>query len=275
MRQVFFSVLLFSFVVSCSHKKTIDKTNDEDKLTQCLSTREFITTREYLQSLEEIKIKPEQVLEISHKVAEGCTGSAQRFISVVDLLHKAKLDATNAIKTAIYFAPSDDKTTRNFREVFKFAYLESGLDLDLHNSIQMALNLSKDYQGEQDKAYEEFKKLIDFCTNMKKMNLPLGTCGSMAVRITKKGEKFQASTANAYISLFNFLVEDSVGPKVSVLESVKLAEELLEQGPQSEINFIQAYKYALSKKGLNYSKSDSFKFAQKMAKLTIKTDNLP
>jgi hypothetical protein len=147
-------------------------------------------------------LKKEEQVKVSKAVAEGCTGSAQRFIDITSLLLSAQYDPKNTIETAVKFSKVEDGKVKNFLLIFRYAYLESGLDLDLNNSIKMALNLSLEFEGEFEKAREDFTRLVEFCLDKKSFNLALGTCGKMAARVTKKGEAFEGDMSTPFVPNF-------------------------------------------------------------------------
>ncbi|MBL7663665.1 MAG: hypothetical protein JNM93_00920 [Bacteriovoracaceae bacterium] len=242
---------------------------------ECSSAKEFITTLEYLRSRNEFQLDSSQALKVSEKVATACTGAAQKFVDVVNLLTKLTVDSKSAVETAVMLSAQERGVVDNYLTIFKYAFVEDGLDLDLMNSLSMAKSLSVEFKGEQKKARDDFLELVKFCTHMKTLNLPLGSCAQTAAKVTRMGEKFKNSVASPFKDLFHFLTEAEAGPKLSKLEGLKFAEEMMGFGPMAEDNFVQAYKYAISKDGLGFSQVHALAFAKNLAKYSFKIEKKP
>lgn len=243
------------------------------KPTTCLSSREFVTTVNYLRERKDLGLQKKSIVDIADKVSKGCSGASQRFINIVKVLSKVGIDSASAVKSALKFAEKEDQVTEAFINTFKKAYSPDFLDLDALNAMRISLELSANFQGDPKKAKEDFEKLAHFCKNKKSLDLPLPRCSQLALDITKKGEKFDSNIAEPFIKLVNFLLKDGKGPKQSIGDALKTAEELISYGPTSNKNFQEAYIFAIDKKGLAYTELDAIKFAKVMAKRSLKSES--
>jgi hypothetical protein len=176
------------------------------------------------------------------------------------------------VETAIDFAKKTNSDTEAFMTVFKRAYAEDQLDLDTRSSFTLAQTLYKHFQnsldGDLEQARKDFDVLVDFCINQKTLNLPRPQCADFAVRIAKLAPALangkHQSIAKPFRELYDFLVSPK-GPNIIAGQALKTAEEVIAKGPGATENFIQAYRYAVSVKGLNLEVNGAVKFASQMA----------
>lgn len=261
---VIFLVTVFSFQkVDAKPKKNFH---------ECLSTREFITTLNFLRKHTEFAIKEKDAVYVADQVSQGCTGAAKRFIQVTNLLTKAKLATKQAIETALKFALASPAETKTFIIIFKEAFLKKYLDLDLMTSVNLAVSLSIDSKGDAKKYKKDFQRLVEFCISTENLDLPKPRCAQMSSRITKLGKDYKKGSSEPFIELYRFLISTDDGPSLPTFDALKVAEEVIGHGPAARKNFRQAYKYATSESGLDFDKSRAIKFARKMASRSIKKD---
>lgn len=235
------------------------------KVKECLSTREYITTYNYLKKHKEFFLKKKDIYFVANKVSMGCSKAAERFIKINDLLIAAKLGTKEAIEVAIKFALSDDIKTKTFIIVFKNAYLQTLLDLDLMSAINVALSLSLEFNGDHKELCKDYKKLTKFCVSTDGLDLSRPVCAKVAAKMTLLGEKFHKGVSKKFIEIYKFLISKK-GPAKSSREAITIAQEIISNGPIACDNFIEAYKFAMKESGLNLDKNNAFTLAMKMAK---------
>lgn len=244
-------------------------TEIKTKPTYCLSTREYITTLEFLREHKEFSLSEQDARSMSQKVSDGCTGSSKRFIQVLNVLVKAGVPTKSAMESSLKFALSTDDVTSSFLTVFKGAFVESLLDLDVSQALSVALELSHSYEGNTKVAEKNFNKLVEFCIDKKSLDLPLPECARIGARVVKNNSGFDYSITDEFISLFNYLTQDK-GANLPTYEALNVSEYVTKYGPESKKNFIQAYEYALNKKGLDRSNKDAIEFGKTMASRSVK-----
>jgi hypothetical protein len=234
--------------------------------TPCQTTREFITALEFLRSDNDFKPPEAEARDLALKVAEGCSGSARRFIRVAKALSSAGSTRKDATRIALKFSTGSDAETDAFSSVFRKSIAEDSLDLDLDSALKIALSLSKGFPGNLAKVREDFEKLVDYCSNGTNLGLPRAQCGSFASRIVSASEKWEDGVALPFIKSFEYLKSEE-GPALVMLDALRLAEDLSKQGPIVHENFTQAYQFAMSSTGLGYTREEAIKFARKMSKI--------
>jgi hypothetical protein len=231
---------------------------------RCESTKEFITTFEYLKSHAELGLNENENFKVAQSVAKGCTGAAQRFVKTFELLMKAEAGPRGSMNVAIDLANKSQNYADTFNLIFTRSYLAEFLDLDYKTSFELAQRLSVDYDGNPKIAAKDFLKLVDFCTNEKEVGLSKPRCGVIAARVVQKTEGFHAQMAAEFFKIYHFLISDK-GPSSPVVKALEVAESVIEQGPEAGDNFIAAYKYAVDRKGLDFTAERSISFAQSLA----------
>ncbi|HUP58576.1 MAG TPA: hypothetical protein VM598_14050 [Bdellovibrionota bacterium] len=227
----------------------------------CNSTRDYVTTLEFLRSHKEFSVPEPEARKIAGLVVLGCEGSAARFVRVTETLTRAGLGTKNAFELGIDLAARTDNETEAFVAVFRSAFLEEYLDLDLASSISLARSLSIEFEGDVLGAREDFERVVAFCSSDKGLDLPKPQCAQLAARIAGRGKAFSGGISDAFLSLFTFLRSEP-GPRLATGPALALAEELLAGGRGSADNFIQGYRYGISKSGLALGTHDAVAFAK-------------
>lgn len=234
--------------------------------TACTSAVEYVATLEYLRGgSKEYKVPEEEARTIALNVSAGCSGAALRFIKVVQVLSKAELGARDAVRVAIELSAKTDRETETFIAVFKRSYSEDSLDLDLFSAMKLARSLSTEFEGDVLAVREDFEKIVDFCVNEKKLDLPPPICAEMASRIARRGQAWSGGVSSGFLKIYEFARSNADGPKIPTGAALKLAEELTVDGPGAADNFIQGYRYASGSKGLALPVEQAMAFAEKMA----------
>lgn len=249
-----------------SHDRPQDRLASE-VAERCESTKEFVTTFEYLRSHKELGLDEKRSREAALKVASGCTGAASRFVKTLELLLKADAGPRNSIQVAIYLANKPSPYANTFLTIFSKSYLAEYLDLDYKTSFDLAESLSLNYAGDPAIAAEDFVRLVKFCTDDKHIALSKPRCGLIAGRIVKKAEHFNVRIAEEFMKVYEFLASEK-GPSAPILDAITIAEQVIAQGPEASDNFISAYKYSIDSSGMNMTAKESIQFAQQISQQT-------
>ena len=257
-------ILLLLFSVSASVAETT--TPVPIVLSNCLTTREFVTALEFLRGDEDFRLKEPEGRELAFKISEGCTGAAKRFIRVVKTLIKAEANRKNATEIGLKFSSGTDAETDAFVSAFRRAIAEDSLDLDFESSLKIGLSLSKEFSGDLEKVRKDFEKIVDYCADSAALALPRSQCGTYAASIAKNGEAWKEGVADSFIKTFQYLRSET-GPALVTKDALKIAELLVTQGPGAPENFTQAYQYGTSSTGLALPRNEAIQFAKKMAKI--------
>ena len=226
----------------------------------CTTAREYITTLEFLRDRKDLAVPEADAQKVSRQVAKGCTGAAQRFIRISVLMSKAGMGSKDSLQKSIEFSARTDREAETFATVFKQAFFEEGLDLDLRASMKMAESLTSEFEGDSLGVRDDFEKLVSYCSDKEKLELPRPQCGAFAARLAKLGHRWGGGISAPFVSAFEYLRSEK-GPALPTGKALQLAEKLMTAGPDAPNNFITAYKYAVNKKGLGLSESPALAFA--------------
>lgn len=230
---------------------------------QCRSTREFVTTLEFLRAQKTLALPEPEARKTAESVAQGCTGAAGRFIRTFQLLSRAGLGSKETVQHALEMGRRSQDEVETFVLVFQQAFAEDGLDLDLRGALNLALSLTTEFEGDAVAVREDYKRLIQFCATEKNLDLPKPQCGRFAARIARLGQPFDGGIAKSFLRTFDYL-RSSQGPGLTTGNALKLSEEIVATGPASPENFVEGYRYAVSKRGLEMSAGDALEFARRM-----------
>lgn len=235
----------------------------------CLSTREYVTTYNYLSHKKEFEIRPDQLAKVANEVSLNCTGAANSFIQIVDILTKAEVTTSDAIRTGIKFSKMKPEVVDAFRKIFKMSFKKNQLNLDLTTSLELSLNLSLHFKGVQKHALKDFSKMVRFCISESNLDLPRPQCARFASDVALLGQNFEAEIATSFLNSYKFLTT-AKGPNLSTYKALDISKRVSAFGPFSSDNFIQGYNFGISKKGLNLGEVKAMKFAVNMAERSIK-----
>jgi hypothetical protein len=235
----------------------------------CESTKEFITSFEFLRSEKEMSLSGDISLKYATEVAKGCSGAAKRFIQTMTSLRKTDLGLTDVLEASQEIAKKDDATAEVFNGLFRKLYAQDGYDLDLKSSLELAKSLSLNFPGNAKTGLDDFDQVSAFCIGKRSLDLPIKQCAELSQRIALLGGKHETSVGSKFIESFQYLTKAN-GIGLPVKDALVLGEELLQKHPLAFTNFKQAYEYAISSSGMNADKKSAIAFAQKMADATLR-----
>lgn len=236
--------------------------NQEDR--NCSTAREFIVTHQYLQDHQNFGMTAGEALKTAHQVAKGCSGAALRFTLVTDLLLKADLTPKDALPIGLNYALKSEMETHAFSQVFRFAFLDSGMDLDARSALALTRSLTTDFKGDIRLVREDFFLITDYCTTDTSIDLSRNDCGQLAARLVKQSSQTGGSVAATFVKLLAFLRDTRQGPQLATQAAIREAESLLRGGSAAAENYIAAYKYGLAKNGLALTAKDAMQFAREI-----------
>ena len=263
-----FTAFLFIFTLLNSNISLAKVVNIE--IENCTSSKEFITTLNYLKQKKEFSLNQKDAFNTAIKVSKGCSYSSSRFINALELLLKINLTAADAVKVAIRVANSSEAKSDAFEDVLKRSFTKKYLDLPLKDSIKYALALSIDFKGDPTTARNDFKRLVEFCKDEDYLEMPIIKCAAIALEVSKHTVKFKESLVSSFIDLFEFQIKKD-GPNLPSFNALEITREVISAGPMAEENFKLAYEYAIRKNpGLNYDRANAIKFAKRMALLSYR-----
>lgn len=242
---------------------------NKELLTQsnCASAKEYITSFEYLREKLDLVGTEKKARQVASLVSAQCSGAADRFIRVAALLSSVGYLPELSVDLALEFAARSSANTETFQQVFKMSFLKNYLDLDLSSSLELALSLSK-LDGRQVLVEDEFSNTVRFCVENDGLGLSKPDCARFAQRIVGYGNGHNSSIFQAFTRAYDFIMS-SDGPQQPMFLALQIAEKIVAIGPGAVENYILAYRYAMSERGLALVQSAAMSFAQTMAAQTI------
>jgi hypothetical protein len=234
----------------------------------CETSKEFITTFEFLKKKQIYYRSGDQALATAKKVASGCTGAANRFIRTIKILEKTDLTSGEVLSLAEGAAIRNDEVAEAFLKIYAILFASDGYDLDQNTAMTLARKLSIDYAGDVKMAMKDFEKISEFCQEKEPMKFGKSQCASVAQKFAVVSDKAGMPVADKFISTLQFLVSKN-GPALTTKDSLDLLHELMSRHPQAVVNFRSAYEYAVSEKGLGAHQAEAIKFAKFLASQTL------
>ena len=259
-------ILPFSASVFAAKKKDI-----KEYETQCLASREYITSVRYLRKQKVFALDEKQIRSLADSVSKGCTGASKRFILVTNLLVKTGLDSKSALLMGVKLSDKTEKEVKTFTYIFKRSFLKSYLDLDIKTSIDIAYMLADKFDGDHSNSQRTFNQILKLCNSKGQLDMPNRTCAKLAARVAKAGANYKKPLGSGFRKLFHYLIKTD-GPNLPSFKAIEITEKILNNGPTASKNFIQAYRFGISKKGLNFNRGQAINFAKKMASRTVESD---
>ena len=106
------------------------------------------------------------------------------------------------------------------------------------------------------------------------MALGIVPCAKFAVELAKLAQYFPEGTYRPFRKVYRILRRDeSFG--ISIQGAINIIAKIFKYGPKAPDNFMEAFEFAMSKKGLHLKANEALSFAHKMAELSTKTNPPP
>lgn len=230
----------------------------------CQSSKEYITVFRYLETQKTFSLKKDEIMKIADIASKGCNRSAKRFIEINELLMKAGLETSDALKIAMKFTNRSDLSTDTFATIFKETFLKEYLDLDLKSSVDFSLKLALETDGDPVMIKNDFEKIVKFCLDQKGLDLSGPKCSDLAAKVAMTGIKLKTEMATVFRENYDFLINKN-GADIATYKALEISLKLINAGPLSATNFKDAYKFAISKTGLDLGKLEALNYAELMA----------
>ena len=229
----------------------------------CRSAQEYIKTLEFLRKQKTIPEK--EARQVARIVSKGCDESAERFARAYLTMQKSGVSLQKSVDVGLAMVREDPLTVKNFYEIFSKMYLNEYFDVNFRASFEIALELSKNFQGDLDVARKDFNDFSNFCLDQKKVGLSVNQCAQLAVRFARLSQFYPKGIYADFQEIYKLLRDDKRFG-LPLVQAINSAEKILRNGPAAKINFLQAYNYATSKEGLDLSGKDALEFALGLAK---------
>ncbi len=254
-------VILVVLAAFAAHSSLAAPDSSKVQKKPCSRAQEYITALEYLRSKSEWALPEKDMRRVSREVALSCPGSAGRFIRVGTLLTEAGVTPREALASAIRYAAQDDDVSKRFVALFKKLYFEDQLDLDIRTATTMAHALAVELEGSLPGVEREFADLTDFCVSSSGMDQGKPRCARFAAQVIQSAKDQPRGVFKRWRRAYDFLLS-SKGAGLTTGAAATLAAEVVATGEQGGESFIQAYRYAVSRKGLQLERQRALEFSR-------------
>jgi len=235
----------------------------------CSPSKEYITVLEFLRSRKEWRVPETAARGVAKKVAEHCPGSAARMIRVSSILSESGVGTQDAIQTGVRLASESDEVASQFVSIFKKAYLQSELDLDISTSHRLASKLTIDLRGSLPALDQEFSTLLEFCSSNLELAQSKPRCTRFASELLVAAKDQSQGVSKRFRSFYEFLVARS-GAELPAGRALVIAQELVGASESAGDSFIEGSRYATSPKGLAKPRLAAIEFARDLALTQLK-----
>lgn len=261
--------LLTSLLLPCLFVTSVQaseeaKTEKTEYVFDCRSGREFITTYEFLRKRTEFGLNPPEMREMALSVAGGCTDAAANFISITELLLKARLDARTALTSARDVALKGKTASTAYIDIFKQAFAQDAFDLNAILANQLASRLTVSYKGDPKIAAEDFKDMARFCVSATGAGLTRPACANIVEHVIVANQEAKMSIAKPFLKIFEFLT-DRKEVNLTPVDAVNIAEKLVAASPEAIGSFRKVYEYGIDASGLALPRPEALKMALDVA----------
>ncbi len=110
---------------------------------------------------------------------------------------------------------------------------------------------------------------MDFCLGAKKDQLPLNLCFKVSLEAIQYNIYFEAGVYASFRELYEKLRNDNEY-FLSIWDALHISLRVIQFGPREAQNFLTAYQFAMSEKGLKLGRPQAFEVALKMASNSVK-----
>lgn len=278
--------LLFALVTTAAHGATgisqdgeiIDNRRDlliaEQSRHLCSSTDEYIKALTFLRTTKEFLIPEKSARLIAEKVARGCNGASERFVSILRLLKTVGLSDPGALQIALQFSTYTSDVQKNFSTIFTRAFIGEFFDYDYTTAVALAMELSKNYRGDANLVREDFIALTQFCKKSQTMDLPNRTCAEYAIKMARLSDLYPQGIREPFLTLYKKLRENREFG-MDVKSALDVAYNVLKHGPKAPDNFLDGYSFAMKDSGLALGRNQALAFALRMAARSFEGEKPP
>ena len=233
---------------------------------ECESTKEFVSTVSYLRKQKNFTLPDNEILKTALLVSENCNGASKRFQQMLSTLVSAGVDHEHARHFAVNYSEEDSESVDAFLSLFQGLVLEKKFNLPFYQAFETAKFFAESSKGNKAMLKKDFLGFLAFCfEDSNGIMLSLDHCRSLSLKYLKLHAVFPKGVFQDFKSLFVFL-RDQKETGLPIASALSITQTVLQNGPGSQRNFIDSYKYGLYQ--LNMKPSQSLALALKLASFT-------
>lgn len=240
----------------------------------CASAEEFSATHDFLKSQELAEVGGQEMRKIASEVSRHCTGASEKFRVVFEVLMKSGVSVQVSTQMGLKYAAREIAEANVFVEAFKHLYLEKFLDVDFKTSTRVAEELAESWHGSEGRVGKDFTEMVKFCLDPKSLNLSQKECFELSLKVAQLSRYFPEGSHEPFQKLYTELRENKKFG-LPVRSALEISLQVLAEGPKGPKNFIDAYDYAISDKGLSETPAFALKHALKLSKYSHRGEAPP
>lgn len=250
-------------VFSYAQSKSLEYQKKEIVVPVCPQSREWVTLIQFLRDQKDIAMPEKEILSVAMSASAGCEGAAARFVSAYEVLMKAGLRTRDAVSYGMKSALSSPETHAAFTSAFLTLFSSDGLDLTQADSLKLASALSHEWPGsvEQMKfVKEDFLGAAQLCSENSNFQVGKMECAEFSKNVALSGQDYDRGALSDTKKVLKYLSQ-SLSHELKRTELLNSALMIVKSGKGSYENFVDAYEFAIKKKGLEKSSQDAFALA--------------
>lgn len=229
----------------------------------CESTKEFVSTLEYLRKQKNFSLPESEIFKTALKVSENCNGASLRFQKMLDVLVSTGVDHSHALKFSVQYSQEDTASVEAFLSLFQGLVLEKKFNLPYYDAYQTAKYFAESAKGNKTELKKDFLGFLSFCfEDPNGTMLSLDQCRNLSIKYLELHKHYPNGVFKEFKSLFTFL-RDQKHTGLPIAQALTLTHEVLLNGPGSQKNFMDSYNYGLQK--LNLSAEQALSLSMKLA----------
>lgn len=253
----FIFVFLFLIILNCGLAA---------QAAECESAKEFVATMDYLKNQKNFSLPDNEILKTALLVSENCNGAGKRFQRILDTLISAGVDHEHARHFAVTYSREDNESVEAFLSLFQGLVLEKKFNLPFYQAFETAKFFAESARGNKAELKKDFLGFLGFCfEDSNGILLSLEQCRSLSLKYLKLHADYPKGVFPDFKKLFTFL-RDEKETGLPIASALSITQKVLQNGPGSQKNFIDSYRYGLTK--LNMKPSQSLALAFKLASYT-------
>lgn len=233
----------------------------------CESTKEFISTLEYLRKQKNFSLPDSENFKAALLVSKNCNGASQRFQRIINTLVMTGVDHDQALHFAVKYSQEDNESVDAFLSLYEGLVLEKKFNLPYYQAFETAKFFAESTKGNKSELKKDFLGFLSFCfEDSDGTLLPLDQCRKISFKYLDLHKYYAHGVFNEFKSLFDYL-RNKRETGLPIARALAVTQEVLINGPGSRKNFIDSYQYGLNQ--LNLKPSQALSLSLKLASYTV------
>lgn len=237
------------------------------KAASCESTKEFISSLEYLRRQKNFTLPESENFKAALAVSKNCTGASARFQKMLNTLVSTGVDHDHALKFSIQYSQEDNESVEAFLSLYEGLVLEKKFNLPFYQAFETAKFFAESTKGNKAELKKDFIGFLSFCfEDLDGTLLSLDQCRKLSFQYLNLHKYYPQGVFKDFKNLFVFL-RDKRETGLPISTALSITHEVLLNGPGAQKNFIDSYQYGLNQ--LSLKPSQALALSLKLATYTV------